>query len=1421
MPQGQNSYSSGLNQDTSNSKNSNQTYYYLLNGKVVTETGSSTGSITNETGNKLLFKIPDTAPVYEILVPEGYTGTSGFDIVTSGGTFSITLTSTTIEDMYIEILNYPLIQVAISAGLANVFLNSGRLVVVGLDDLISITLTFGLLTVNNVVPALTDLKICGWGNLESKIIIFTTDNRDDTPVDEAGQIWELEFDEENDIISGLVNNFLVPSTHLRYNNQLNLSLANRVGEVIGRYENSKIRGVYFTDFYNNLRSFNLANTEGLALPPSDLDVRADLNLSQPTILSIGSGSIPIGSVVQYGYRLKTVNGSTSIISHLSPPTPLADNPVGVDYEDFKGQGFNTSDSRSVTYRISDIDTSFTLIEHICILYENLDVPQILAFKEELVPLNGELIVTHTGAEDNTILTQQELNALNLAFVCKSITSKRNKLIAANINYQKVQYDFDARAYRFNGSGTCLLYDKQGTPLTTFPTLASLVNLPSTYDAINPYNDESGTVYNTVPTGTPVDWETNFQYKYQSDGATLGGEGTNIKYEFISTNTIGYSAFPNGTLPHVYANRNINNITLPDGETITNINYFGDFKSPLISTYLKGYKRGEVYRFGITFFDKKGNPSLVSWIGDIRFPETSEFEDFGSGTTDALDTKQIGIQFTVDISSIQTEISGFSIVRLERTESDKTRLGTGLPIGLTNTTGDQYTSLEGLFGQTVSQEIDINGTSEFETYYIQDYPGETAFTNFFTALFPFQQNEFEYNFKTGDYLKEVGHYITKPYCTYYDSGGDNTLGVFYQGYEFASLNSYKRFLIEEQNSLPYRGTQDADDFITGDVNTIVNASYSRSGVLISGEGTPLGLGNKKQIILIDTTPPTGFSGDIRTGWNNGIFSGGTSAPVVGTQVGSGDFEIKVLDYCRFPIGQYGGASYEARASQTYISTGHFQFVDNTTASINVSNMYGGDTFTTYYTDEYITMHWETTNSTPFNQEHSNNKLSVAVGFPCETDINFNLRKGNTFSDDQDYSGTWTETLYDYNKVYSQEGNVVQQYISPAIIDTSTEEHPHAIIISEEKIDGEAFDAWKIFNSNDFIEVDGVHGDINKIITYNDKVIFYQTRAIGQVSVQDRSITQDTTGAEVILGTGTVLDYYGYITTNYGCFHQFSVVITPNGVYSWDTLGKKIIRLAEGASPISDVKGLSAFIADELTGNIRELDQTLWSNHESPASGNPAVGIHGVYDKRNSRVIWTVLKGAVESIIDRITGLGVITWVPDNFTITFNEMMNSFESFKSFTPKLYLANDTRLLSTDPENMEQAYLHNCFTRGSFYGTIYPTSITILINTSPNEVKTLDVIEFLMDLTTSAGVDIPLETFNTLRIYNSYQDTGTLTLTPQNNITRRLRKWRMNTLRDNATNKPRLRDYHFFLELTYNNNADKEMVLHDLIHYVRPSNF
>jgi hypothetical protein len=91
MPKITSSYIKGLNQDLSISNNDNQHLFNALDIDLVTNTGQSTGIISNHKGNKLEFSIPDIQPFYSITI----TGTTNAVLVINGTNVNISLATTT------------------------------------------------------------------------------------------------------------------------------------------------------------------------------------------------------------------------------------------------------------------------------------------------------------------------------------------------------------------------------------------------------------------------------------------------------------------------------------------------------------------------------------------------------------------------------------------------------------------------------------------------------------------------------------------------------------------------------------------------------------------------------------------------------------------------------------------------------------------------------------------------------------------------------------------------------------------------------------------------------------------------------------------------------------------------------------------------------------------------------------------------------------------------------------------------------------------------------------------------------------------------------------------------------------------------------------------------------------------------------
>ena len=211
---------------------------------------------------------------------------------------------------------------------------------------------------------------------------------------------------------------------------------------------------------------------------------------------------------------------------------------------------------------------------------------------------------------------------------------------------------------------------------------NLLLIEDTRDLINPFNDE-----NPSNPLNSTSWATFSQFNRQSDGITYGGTGANISYEFVTQELFdNINSDVNGS-PYIRPNTDFNGeYTSEFSDTYS---YAGggnvaldSMKSPYLDTLFVGYSRGEVYRFGIVFYDRYGYPSYTYWIGDIKFPFAHD-ADFGLTEDSIADTKtkQLGIRFSLDTSkpqfhAIKDKISGWSYVRVRRDLDNRTRLGTG-------------------------------------------------------------------------------------------------------------------------------------------------------------------------------------------------------------------------------------------------------------------------------------------------------------------------------------------------------------------------------------------------------------------------------------------------------------------------------------------------------------------------------------------------------------------------------------------------------------------------------------------------------------------------------------------------------------------------------------------------------------------------
>ena len=514
-------------------------------------------------------------------------------------------------------------------------------------------------------------EIIGVTYIRNVIIFFVAS---DSPAN-GGWIYKIDYDE-------ITGDLLSPPTLLYTNIELNFSKAWPI-EALGRYESDCIKRVYWTDYNNYFRSINIEDPDLATTPVGLIDIFPNIKYTQPLLIKVlGGGQIKAGSH-QYAYRLLTFDGKQSLISPPGNVIHCTSNSETL----ISSARYNGMSSPQNTFKAHEIliDTSnygdFEFIELINIYFVSLtETPEVSSVEIKTIGQAPFISFIHNGSESETTpLETFEYATKQYPFkTFKTLTSKDNSLIPANIKGS----DFDAQQILNSLNET---FDAK-----TYRTKNIASVLTTSTDEFNQaYNKDAH---------WDADWHNNQQYRFRPDGVILGGMGAgpnpNVSYKFhLEPYIVDGNA---GVNISELANVPVTTHDLGDGYGNYANTTFDSPASPFLSGLLRGYKRGETYRFGIIFYSKKGESSFVEHIGDIKFPDLSEedgninnsstnyfplsketFRNSGQILTTAY---ALGIEFTIDFTTcpgFKSQINSFQIVRLKRTVADARRLTTGI------------------------------------------------------------------------------------------------------------------------------------------------------------------------------------------------------------------------------------------------------------------------------------------------------------------------------------------------------------------------------------------------------------------------------------------------------------------------------------------------------------------------------------------------------------------------------------------------------------------------------------------------------------------------------------------------------------------------------------------------------------------------
>lgn len=448
--------------------------------------------------------------------------------------------------------------------------------------------------------------------------------------------------------------------------QLNFQATNQI-DAKPLLENNKLIRTYWVDGVkddsNNPRVFTLKYDD--TLDPNDLasytavttsvhaiNAQADINFGLMKFKQYVSGNILSGSY-KFTYRLRTQDGYASPWAPLTGRFDVTSDLVNsTNWHLYEMEGSGESTTKGMKLEIKGIDERYDIIQ---VAYVFFETPEVVADSKIFATFS---ISSDIHTVDFLANTGEPLNTDDISAVYTVI--KRAK----TLNFK------DATLYYGNIVEGNLSFSKEEIDtvlenLTVEPKIRDMFSDETAYfksSSPDPNNGE-GIALNADEWEPPIDHQT----------------------PVASTTT---------TKP-THSGQN---------ETYTIVNDYYNYKGTQVSHLYKGYFRGETYRFGIVFYDKKGLPGFVYHLCDFTFPDqydtayswqrikadTSIQSDSGN-TTDPLwvtndynhlpgdkialgqslnnnysDLRILGLEFSgIDISTIKDQISMVKIVRVKR------------------------------------------------------------------------------------------------------------------------------------------------------------------------------------------------------------------------------------------------------------------------------------------------------------------------------------------------------------------------------------------------------------------------------------------------------------------------------------------------------------------------------------------------------------------------------------------------------------------------------------------------------------------------------------------------------------------------------------------------------------------------------------
>lgn len=269
----------------------------------------------------------------------------------------------------------------------------------------------------------------------------------------------------------------------------------------------------------------------------------------------------------------------------------------------------------------------------------------------------------------------------------------------------------------------------------------------------------------------------------------------------------------------------------------------------------------------------------------------------------------------------------------------------------------------------------------------------------------------------------------------------------------------------------------------------------------------------------------------------------------------------------PAIHYSGKDMSSKQYDTYYGFGDYKAYSSD--DVNKISVFTGDMYTQIYEIEGMYKAYD------FNDDKSSLQSMQTIHYiPMESTINQyfdygmnyrNTNNANLQAEAGEIKGVTSQDrpVHQYNLIYSDNGTSNDIY-SPQSATHLQNTYTQRICYSQLKTNGELLNNWNIFKPIDYIDVNPIYGELTDLFTTQDTLYFWQTKAFGKLSVNERSLVKDENSNLIQLGQGTVLQRSDYLSTKFGMRAQDMCKVNVDNDIYWFDYGNKCIASYKATS-----------------------------------------------------------------------------------------------------------------------------------------------------------------------------------------------------------------------------------------------------------------